>query len=109
MRAIWIFGPIVLLRIKTGASQNAIEEAGRDFVRNDRFHRRSTEKKFPPRVTGGKVDCVGRNFGLKDRRDRLPFAWQAAFYPAELRSVQRGKLHHRHFYVALVMDQFATQ
>src|SRR5436190_22645267 len=94
MRAVWIFGPIVLLRIKTSPRQNAIEQPGRNFGCNDGFHGRSAEEKFPPRMMGGEIDRISCDLGLEDRRNRLRFSRQTAFDPAELWSIQRGQLHH---------------
>ena len=60
-------------------------------------------------------DCAQRNKLLPQRPPAeksghgLGFARQAAFNPAELRSVERRHLHHRDLHVAVVVKEFAPK
>src|SRR5581483_8261767 len=90
-----IFRPVVLLRVVPGTSKITIRKGGKQLVADNGFHRR------PPgvilaamRMMGCVVDGPGCYFRLKDWRNRLRLAGQAALHPSKLRSVKRGHLHH---------------
>src|SRR5205823_9640383 len=105
----WIFRAIILLRFIAPAREDSIEQTGRDLIRHDRFYRGPADIKFTARMMGREMNRFRGHLGLKDWRDRLRFAWQAALHPTELRRVQRGKLDHRHADTALVVNQLAAQ
>ena len=110
VRPMSIFRSVVLLRIKTGAGENAIEQTRGNLVRDDGFDRWPADVKLaPPRMMRGEINRIRRDFRLKNRGDRLRFARQSAFHPPKLRRVQRRQLHHRHPYSALVVQQFTAQ
>ena len=57
----------------------------------------------------GKMDRIGRDFGLKNGRDRLRFTRQSTFHPTKLWRIERRQLHHGYAHVAFVVQQFAAQ
>ena len=67
-----------------------VRERRRQFIPDDRYHRRPTYVILPaPGMMRGVIDRARRNFRLKDRRDGLCFVSQSALHPSKLRSVQR--------------------
>src|SRR5439155_23209393 len=84
-------------------------EARPELLRDDRRRGRASYVDLAARMPTRPDDGLGRQFRLVDGGHRLGSAWHMTARPRELRSVQRGKVHHRHTHVGALLDELTAE